>query len=57
MDIKNQMKNHPKGQSTTDDVELLKSRVDNIEVMLEKQNKFINDIEASIKTLYISNLL
>ena len=37
------------GQTSNDDVELLKSRIDNIEVMLENENKFIGDIEASIK--------
>ena len=36
-------------QSSNDDVDRLKSRIDNIELMLEKQNKLINDIEASIK--------
>ena len=37
------------GQTSNDDVELLKSRIDNIEVMLENQNKLISDIEASLK--------
>jgi hypothetical protein len=37
------------GQTRNDDVELLKSRIDNIEVMLENQNKLISDIEASVK--------
>ena len=37
------------GQTGNDDVELLKSRIDNIEVMLENQNKSVSDIEASIK--------
>ena len=36
-------------QTSNDDVELLKSRIDNIEVTLESQNKLISDIEASIK--------
>jgi len=39
----------PKGQTTHDDVDVLKSRIDNIELMLEDQNKLISDIEASIK--------
>ena len=43
------MKNHPMGQTTNDDVELLKSRSDNIELMLENQNNLISDIEARIK--------
>ena len=47
--VKNQMKNHPMGQTTNDDVDMLKLRVDNIELMLENQNKLISDIEASIK--------
>ena len=37
------------GQTTNNDVELLKSRNDNIELMLESQNKLISDIEARIK--------
>ena len=37
------------GQTTNDDVELLESRIDNTELMLENQNKLISDIEASIK--------
>ena len=43
------------GQTIHDDVELLKSRIGNIELMLENQNKLISDIEASIKHC-ISNL-
>ena len=35
--------------SSKDDVDMLKSRIDNIELMLEKQNKVISNIEASIK--------
>ena len=41
--VKNQM-----AQSSNDDVDMSKSRIDNIEAMLEKQNKLIKDIEASI---------
>ena len=37
------------GQTTNDDVDVLKSRIDNIELTLEKQNKQIRDVEASIK--------
>ena len=33
--VKNHMKNYPMGQTTNDDVELLKSRIYNIEFMLE----------------------
>ena len=36
-------------QSHNDDVDMLKSRIDDIELMLEKQNKLISDVEASIK--------
>ena len=36
-------------QSSNDDVDTLKPRIDNVEFMLEKQNKLINDIKASIK--------
>ena len=36
-------------QTSNDDVEVSKSRIDNIELMLEKQNKLIKYIEASIK--------
>ena len=36
-------------QSANDDVDMLKSRIDNIELMLEKQSKLISDIEASIE--------
>ena len=43
-DIKKDMK-----PTTNDDVELLKSRIDNIEITMEKQNKRINDMEATIK--------
>ena len=50
--VKNQI-----AQSTNDDVGMLKSWIDNVEVMLEKQNKSLNDIEASFWTLYMSNLL
>jgi len=54
--IKSQIKNYPMGQTTNDDVDMLKSRTDNIELILENQNKLISDIEASIKHC-ISNLL
>ena len=37
------------GQTSNDGTELLKSRIDNIEFMLENQNKAFNDIEANIK--------
>ena len=47
--VMNTMANHPMGQTTNDDMELLKARIDNIEVMLETQNKLIGDIEANIK--------
>jgi hypothetical protein len=43
-----QMKRHM-AQSSNDDVDMLKSRTDNIELMQEKQIKLINDIEASMK--------
>ena len=43
-------------QSSNDDVDMLKSRIDNNDLMLEKQSKLVNDIEAIIKH-YISNLL
>ena len=36
-------------QSAIDDVYILKSRIDNIELMLQNQNKLINDIDASVK--------
>ena len=36
-------------QSNNDDVDMLKLRIDNLELTLEKQNKLNNDIEASIK--------
>ena len=36
-------------QTGNADVEFLKSRIDNIEVMFENQNKLISYIEASIK--------
>ena len=36
-------------QSSNVYVDMLKPRIDSIEVMLEKQNKLINDIEASLK--------
>ena len=36
-------------QTTNDDVDVLKSRIDNIELTLENQNKIISDIEASVK--------
>ena len=35
--VNNQMKDHPMAQTTNDDVDMLKSRVDNIEFTLEKQ--------------------
>ena len=35
--VKNHMKSHPLGQTTNDDVVILKSRIDDIELMLEKQ--------------------
>ena len=48
--VKNTMANHPMGQTTNDDdIELLKARIDNIELMLQNQNKLISDIESSIK--------
>ena len=34
--VKSQIKNYPMGQTTNDDVDVLKSRIDNIELMLEK---------------------
>ena len=37
------------GQATNDDVDVLKTRNDNIELMLEEQNKLISGIEANIK--------
>jgi len=43
------MKNYQMVQTTNDDVDMLKPRIDNIELMLETQNKLISDIEASIK--------
>ena len=42
------MKNYPIGHTTNDDVDVLKSRIDNIGLML-KRNKLSSDIEASIK--------
>ena len=36
-------------QSSNDDVAMLKSRIETVELMIEKQNKLINDIEASIQ--------
>ena len=36
-------------QTSNDDMELLKSRLDNTELMLENQNKLFNDIEGNIK--------
>ena len=36
-------------QTTNDDVDVLKSRIDNIDLMLENQNKLISYIEASVK--------
>ena len=47
--LTNAMTNKLIGGTGNDDIELLKSRIDNIEVMIEKQNKFISDIEANIK--------
>ena len=47
--VKNTMGNHHMGQPTNDDIELLKARIDNIEVMLQNQNKLISDIESNIK--------
>ena len=47
--VKNTMGNHHMGQPTNDDIELLKARIDNIEVMLQNQNKLIGDIESNIK--------
>ena len=38
------MKNYPMVQTSNDGVELLKSRIDNIELMLENQNKAYDDI-------------
>ena len=37
------------GQTTNDDVDVLKSRIDDIELMLGSQNNLISDIEASVK--------
>ena len=42
------MKNYPMGQTTNDDVDVLKSRIDNIELVLENQNILIRAMEASI---------
>jgi len=36
-------------QTSNDDIELLKSRIDNIELMLENPNKLCNEIESNIK--------
>ena len=50
--VKNTMTNHPSPldrQTSNDDIELLKARIDNIEIMLESQNKLISDIESNIK--------
>jgi len=50
--VKHTMTNHPitlDRQTSNDDIELLKARIDNIEVMLESQNKLISDIESNIK--------
>ena len=47
--VKSQMGNYPMGQTTNDDVDMLKSKIDDIELMLENRNKLISDIEASIK--------
>ena len=47
--LTNAMTNNLIRGTGNDDIELLKSRIDNIEVMLEQQNKFISDIEANIK--------
>ena len=47
--VNNTMGNHHMGQPTNDVLELLKARIDNIEVMLQNQNKLISDIESNIK--------
>ena len=36
-------------QTSNDDIELLKSRIDNLELMLENQNELFNDTKAIIK--------
>ena len=36
-------------QTSNDDIELLQSRVDDIELMIENQNKLFNAIEANVK--------
>jgi len=46
--VKSHMKTYPIWQTTNDDVDVLKSRIDNVELMLESQN-LISDIEANIK--------
>ena len=48
-EVKNKIENKPMRQTSNDDVELVKSRIDNIEVMLENRNKLIGDFEASMK--------
>ena len=47
--VNGQMKNYTMGQTTNDDVDVLKSRIDNIELMLENQSKLISDTDASVK--------
>ena len=48
-EIKNKIENNKTMQTTNEDIELLKSRTDNIELMLENQSKLTSDIGASIK--------
>ena len=43
------------GQTTNDDADALKSRIDSTELLIEKQNKLISDIEASIKHCIYQN--
>ena len=47
--LTNAMTNNLMGETTNDDIDLLKARIDNIEVMLENPNKFTCDLEANIK--------
>ena len=51
--VKNRKTNYPMEQTSNGDIELLKSRIDNIELMIENQNKLFNDIEANIEHLCI----
>jgi len=50
--VKNQMENHHMGETTSDDVDMLKSRIDNIELMLERQNKLVI-LKQALNTVYI----